>query len=115
MEAFLETVLKQATEQKVLLSSYVTNSSKDGIHCNKCNEISHKKSECTNPKATFACMDIRTLLKRMIKRSFLGRTHKNKKDNQTWPSDRISSCPKFRELSKKDKADLLEKHKSCAR
>ena len=57
----------------------------------------------------------RMLLKRMIKRSCLGRTHKNKKDNQTWPSDRFSSCPKFRELSKKDKADLLEKHKSCAR
>ena len=51
----------------------------------------------------------------MIKRSCLGRTHKNKKDNQTWPSDWFSSCPKFRELSKKDKADLLEKHKSCAR
>ena len=44
---------------QVLLSSYVSNSSKDGIRCNKCNEISHKKSECTNPKATFASMDIR--------------------------------------------------------
>ena len=39
MEAFLETVLKQATE----LSSYVTNSSNDGIRCNKCNEKDDKK------------------------------------------------------------------------
>ena len=35
------------------------------------------------------------------------------KEQKLWPSDKLFKCEKFRKLSVKDRASMLEKHKCC--
>ena len=42
-------------------------------------------------------------------------TFRRNKDWKIWPSDTYSTCEKFRGLSAKDRASVLEKNSSCSR
>ena len=119
---------------KVLLCNYGANDKSDdsGIRCRKCQEIGHKKQDCPkniSVKAAAAKVDGDSDSEAALKeekqrvKEKIGKcphcksyhTFRRNKDGQIWPSDRYSTCEKFRGLSAKDRASVLEKNSSCSR
>ena len=139
MEAFLEEAHEKATKTKILLSSYAAiDAASDGIRCRRCQEIGHKKQDCTKTFTVKVAaakakdsdesdsedfiakkqQDRKKFLEDQFgkcplckKKHTFTRTH----DGQIWPSDRFSVCESFRKLSEKARAEVLEKNKACAR
>ena len=138
MEAFIDKAHERATETKVLLCNYAANDNPDdsAIRCRKCHEVGHKKQDCLKNATVKAAAakaaidddsDSETVKKeredKQKVKEMIGKcphcksyhTFKRKKDGQIWPSDRFSTCDKFRQLSAKDRAGILEKNGSCSR
>ena len=121
MESFLDDAHERATETKVLLCNYAAGKQEDSmIRCKKCNEFGHKQFKC--PQVKVGGAKVEKVDKQKLKES-IGKcplcssyhTYKRRKDGQIWPSDRFSTCEKFRNLSIKEMAETLEKNDSCSR
>ena len=134
MEIFLEEIREKATNSKVLLSNYAAHDGEE-VRCRKCHKLGHKKADCTEPasvsaKAALAKAtkddssddeDLKEEFKKLkdicgkcpLCKSF--HTFKRLRDKKVLPSDRFSSCESFRKMSEKDRAEVLQKFKSCAR
>ena len=140
MEKFLEAAHEKATNTKVLLSNYAAlDSTEDQIKCRKCHNFGHRKTDCpqlqgaikvaaTKSKTASDSDDDGNDAKKLEEekrkaRELCGKcphckarhTFRRRRDGEILPSDRFSSCESFRKLSEKERADIIEKNKSCAR
>ena len=132
MEAFLDNAHERATETKVLLCNYAAGD-ESSIRCRRCQELGHKKQDCPKNivvKAAAATTKVdddsdseQARNEKQKVKDKIGKcpfcksfhTFKRTKDGKIWPSDRFSTCDKFRQLSSKDRAEVLEKNSSCSR
>ena len=128
MEKFLEEAHEKATDTKVLLCNYAANDNTEGVKCRKCHEFGHKKAQCPSNVTVGAAgakggdkaseNDKKQKLKELFGKCPLCKefhSYKRKRDNKSWPSDRFSSCEKFREMNENERADVLEKNTACSR
>ena len=127
MEKFLDDAHEKATDTKVLLSNYAANSSNEAVRCKRCHEIGHRKFECPKNSASIAATRVnaddsdsdnnqgkkKEELKRKLKDKFgkcplckTRHTYKNRRYGGVWPSDRLSSCETFCDMSERGREQL---------
>ena len=129
MEAFIEDAHEKATKTKILLSNYAAQDSpsvkklghkRDGPELSdaKVGAVKSRGYEESDEEEEKPFESEKKRLRELCGKCPLCKTNHNfkrRRDGKILPSDRFSSCEKFREKSEKERATILEKHKACSR